>query len=264
MKLTVKSIREKKGKEKIVALTAYDYPFARILDEVGVDIVLVGDSLGMVVLGYDSTLPVTMREMIHHTKAVSRAVKKALIVGDMPFGSYHSSVEQAFRSARRFVQEGSADAVKLEGGGAVIETVKALSRTKIPVMGHLGMTPQTATLLGGYKVQGREPKAAREIVDDALRLEDAGIFSLVLECIPHRLAERITKKLSCPTIGIGAGPKTDGQILVLHDLLGFEGKVHPRFVRRYAQFEKEAKKAFSRYLTDVRASSFPSIKESFE
>lgn len=264
MKLTVKSIRQKKGKEKIVALTAYDYPFARILDGAGVDIILVGDSLGMVVLGYDSTLPVTMREMIHHTKAVSRAVKRALVVGDMPFGSYQISTERAFRNAKRFIQEGGADAVKLEGGEPAVKTVKTLSRQGIPVMGHLGMTPQTATLLGGYKVQGREPKAARKIFDDALRLEEAGIFSLVLECVPYRLAQRITQKISCPTIGIGAGPKTDGQILVLHDLLGFEGTVHPRFVRRYAEFEKEAMLAFSRYASDVRSGSFPSPKESFE
>ena len=264
MRLTVKAIREKKGKEKIAALTAYDFPFARILDEVGVDILLVGDSLGMVLLGYDSTLPVTMREMLHHTKAVSRAVKHSLVVGDMPFGSYHSSTDQAFRSARRFIQEGGADSVKLEGGGAVIATVKALVAGGIPVMGHLGMTPQTATLLGGYKVQGREPKQARQILEDAERLEDAGIFSLVLECVPYRLAERITKKVSCPTIGIGAGPKTDGQILVLHDLVGFEGKVRPRFVRRYAEFEKEARKAFAHYLQDVRSGNFPSLKESFE
>jgi len=264
MKSTVKAVREKKGKEKIVALTAYDYPFARILDEAGVDIILVGDSLGMVVLGYDSTLPVTMREMIHHTKAVSRAVKRALVVGDMPFGSYQISTEHALRSAKRFIQEGGADAVKLEGGEPVVKTVKTLSRQGIPVMGHLGMTPQTATLLGGYKVQGREPKAARKILDDALRLEEAGVFSLVLECVPHRLAQRITQKISCPTIGIGAGPKTDGQILVLHDLLGFVGAVHPRFVRRYAQFENEARKAFSRYASDVRSGSFPNLKESFE
>lgn len=263
MKLTVKPIREKKGKEKIVALTAYDFPFARMLDEVGIDIVLVGDSLGMVLLGYDSTLPVTLREMIHHTKAVSRAVKRSLVVSDLPFGSYQSSVEQAYRSALRLIQEAGADAVKLEGGEPVVKQVKALVRSGIPVMGHLGMTPQTATLLGGYKVQGREPKAARKIIDDAQRLEDAGIFSLVLECVPHRLAERITKKVSSPTIGIGAGPKTDGQILVLHDLLGFEGAVRPRFVRRYAQFEKLAREAFIRYLRDVRSGTFPSLKESF-
>ena len=262
--ITVKTILQKKNKEKIAALTAYDFPFARILDEVGVDIILVGDSLGMVLLGYDSTVRVTMREMIHHTKAASRAVKRALLVGDMPFGSYQSSVDQAYRNARRFLQEGGADAVKLEGGGPVAKTIQKLVRSSIPAMGHLGMTPQTATSLGGYKVQGREPKQAKQILEDAQRLEDAGIFSLVLECVPHRLAERITRKISCPTIGIGAGPGTDGQILVLHDLLGFEGAVHPRFVRRYAEFEKEAKQAFGRYLKDVRSGAFPSLQESFE
>ncbi|MBI4115730.1 MAG: 3-methyl-2-oxobutanoate hydroxymethyltransferase [Candidatus Omnitrophica bacterium] len=264
MKLTVKAIREKKKKEKIVCLTAYDFPFARILDEVGMDIILVGDSLGMVLLGYDSTVRVTLREMVHHTKAVSRAVKRALIVSDMPFASYQGSFDQAFRSAKRLIQEGGAEAVKLEGAGALVKTIKGLIQAGIPVMGHLGMTPQTATFLGGYKVQGREPKAARQILEDAQKLEDAGVFSLVLECVPRKLAEQITKKISCPTIGIGAGPKTDGQILVLHDLLGFEGPVHPRFVRRYASFEKEAKQAFSRYLSDVRSGSFPSLKESFE
>ena len=264
MKLSVKSIYEKKDKEKIAALTAYDFPFARILDSVGIDIILVGDSLGMVLLGYDSTTRVSMREMLHHTKAVARAVRRALVVADLPFGSYQSSPELAFRNAKRFIGEGGADAVKLEGGGAIAKTVKALVRGGIPIMGHLGMTPQTATFLGGYKVQGREPKQARQILEDAEKLEEAGVFSLVLECVPHRLAEKITKKVSCPTVGIGAGPKTDGQILVLHDLLGFEGPVHPRFVRRYAQFEKEAKRAFSRYLSDVRSGAFPSLQESFE
>ena len=263
MKLTIKSIHDKKGEEKIVALTAYDFPFARILDQAGLDMVLVGDSLGMVLLGYESTVRVTMREMIHHTKAVSRAVKRALIVGDMPFGSYQDSFDHAFRNARRFIQEGGADAVKLEGAGPVTKTIEKLIRSSIPVMGHLGMTPQTASLLGGYKVQGREPKQAKQILEDAQRLEDAGVFSLVLECVPTRLAERITQKISCPTIGIGAGPKTDGQILVLHDMLGFEGAFHPRFVRRYAEFEKQARRAVSQYLREVRSGQFPSLKESF-
>ena len=264
MKITVKSIHDKKGKEKIVALTAYDFPFARILDETGVDLILIGDSLGMVLLGYESTLRVSLREMLHHTKAVSRAVKRALVVSDMPFGSYQASADQAFRSAKRLIQEGGAEAVKLEGGGPIIKTVKTLVKASIPVMGHLGMTPQNATSLGGYKVQGREPKQARQILDDAVRLEEAGVFSLVLECVPRRLAERITQKLSCPTVGIGAGPKTDGQILVLHDLLGFQNSVHPRFVRPYADFEEAARKAFSRYAADVRSGSFPSLRESYE
>lgn len=264
IKITVKNIRDKKGREKIVALTAYDFPFARILDESGIDIVLVGDSLGMVLLGYESTVRVSIREMIHHTKAVSRAVKHALIVGDMPFGSYQGSAEQAYRSARRFIQEGGAEAVKLEGASGVVETVKKLVRSSIPVMGHLGMTPQTTSSLGGYKVQGKEPKQAKQIFEDAQKLEDAGIFSLVLECVPRSLAEQITKKVSCPTIGIGAGPETDGQILVLHDMLGFEGPFHPRFVRRYGEFEKETREAVTHFLRDVKSGAFPSLKESFE
>ncbi len=264
VKLTVKSIQEKKGREKIAALTAYDFPFARILDGVGMDILLVGDSLGMVLLGYESTLPVTMRQMLHHTKAVACAAKHALVVADMPFGSYQSSFEKAERNARRFIQEAGADAVKLEGAGPSVKTVKGLVQAGIPVMGHLGMTPQTSTFLGGYKVQGREPGQARQILEDAEKLEEAGIFALVLECVPYRLAGKITKKISCPTVGCGAGPETDGQILVLHDLLGFEGPVHPRFVRRYAQFEKEARQAFSRYLSDVRSGTFPTLQESFQ
>lgn len=263
-KLTIKSIIQKKGKEKIAALTAYDFPFARILDAVGIDIILVGDSLGMVLLGYESTIHVTMREMLHHTKAVARAVKQALVVSDMPFGSYQASGDQAFRNAKRFLQEGGANAVKLEGGRSMAKVVDRLVRGGIPVMGHIGMTPQTATFLGGYKVQGRTSKEVRKLLEDARSLEEAGVFSLVLECVPSRLAEQITRKVSCPTIGIGAGPKTDGQILVLHDLLGFEGSFRPRFVRRYAEFEKEAKKAFGRYLADVRSGQFPSLRESFE
>lgn len=263
MRLTVKSIREKKGREKITALTAYDFPFARMLDESGIDIVLVGDSLGMVLLGYDSTLPVTLREMLHHTKAVSRAVKRALVVGDMPFGSCLSEAA-AQRSAKRFIQEGGADAVKVEGGSELaLKTVKALVHSGISVMGHVGMTPQTATQLGGYKVQGREPEDAEKILEQSSALDKGGVFALVLECVPAKLAEKITQKVSCPTIGIGAGPKTDGQILVLHDLLGFESGVKPRFARRYAELEKASREAFRRYAADVRSGAFPSSKESF-
>jgi 3-methyl-2-oxobutanoate hydroxymethyltransferase len=265
LKTTVKSILDKKHREKIAALTAYDFPFARILDEIGIDIVLVGDSLGMVLLGYDSTVRVTLAEMLHHTKAVSRAVKRALVVADMPFGSYERDEKLAFQNAESLLQKGGADAVKLEGGNErIARAVKALVQGGIPVMGHVGMTPQTATSLGGYKVQGRTPKEAKRILDEAKRLEAAGVFSIVLECVPVKLAGEITRKVSCPTIGIGAGPQTDGQILVLHDLLGFEGPVRPRFARRYAEFEKEAKAAFSRYLRDVRSGAFPSLKESFE
>ena len=265
MKLTAKSIHDKKRKEKIVALTAYDFPFARILDDAGVDIILVGDSVGMVLLGYETTTQVTLDEMLHHTKAVSRAVKRSLVVADMPFGTYEQDAREALRNAKRLVEEGGADAVKLEGGNErIAKTVKALVRSGIPVIGHVGMLPQSVASIGGYKVQGRTPKEAKGILDEAKRLEVAGVFALVLECVPVKLAGEITKKVSCPTIGIGAGPKTDGQILVLYDLLGFEGPVRPRFVRRYAEFEKEAKEAFRRYRRDVLTGRFPSLKESFE
>ncbi|MBI3313705.1 MAG: 3-methyl-2-oxobutanoate hydroxymethyltransferase [Candidatus Omnitrophica bacterium] len=262
MKITTKEIYRKKNKEKIAVLTAYDYPFARILDEEGIDIILVGDSLGMVMLGYDTTLPVTMEDMLHHTKAVSRAVKTALVVADMPYRSYQTPA-QALKNARRFLNEGGADAVKLEGGVKVKAQVKLLIQKKIPVMGHVGMTPQSVKEFGGYRVQGKDPLRAAEIYKDAVLLDDLGIFSLVLECIPSGLAETITKKIKCPTIGIGAGPKTDGQVLVLHDMLGIESKVHPRFVRRYAALEKITRGAVSHYKRDIRRGKFPSRKESY-
>jgi len=263
MRLTAKTIYDKKkNKEKIVALTAYDFPFARILDEAGIDIVLVGDSLGMVLLGYESTLPVTMREMLHHTRAASKAVKKALLVADMPFGSYDTA-DRALRNAKRFLKEGGADAVKLEGGEKICEKVKALIDAGVPVMGHLGMMPQTASLLGGYRVQGKEKKEAKKMIQEAGLLDRLGVFALVLECVPARLAEKITRQIKCPTIGIGAGIKTDGQILVLHDMLGFKSKVHPRFVRQYANLEAVIQKAVETYRTDVLAGRFPAAKESY-
>ncbi len=261
--LTVKSIYDKKKKkEKITALTAYDALLARILDEQEIDIILVGDSVGMVLLGYDTTVPVTMREMLHHTKAVSRGVKHALIVADMPFGSY-DTVERALRNAKRFIQEAGANAVKLEGGQRVQKQIHALVQNGFPVIGHLGMTPQTASQLGGYRVQGRDKKHADEILKDALLLDRLGVFSLVLECVPAALAQKITKKIKCPTIGIGAGQKTDGQVLVTHDMLGFSSSVHPRFVRRYAALEAQIKHAVSEYRKDVLNGRFPSKKESF-
>lgn len=264
-KITVKEIIERKQKEsrKITALTAYDFPFAKLVDEAGIDIVLVGDSVGMVCLGYDTTLPVTMRDMLHHVKAVSRAVKHALIVADMPFGSYQG-VEFAVRNARRFLKEGGAEAVKLEGGRRIMAQVKALRRAGIPVMGHLGMTPQSATELGGYRVQGKSRSDAEQILKDAKALESAGVFSIVLECVPVALAKRITRSLKIPTIGIGAGPYADGQVLVLHDLLGFDSSIRPRFVRRYAPLSQVIRKALRSYKNDVLARKFPSIKESFE
>lgn len=250
----------KKGR-KIVALTAYDYPFAKILDEAGVDIILVGDSLGMVLLGFDTTLPVTMEHMLHHTKAVSRAVKRAMVVADMPYRSY-SSPAKAVRNAKRFVKAG-ADAIKLEGGKKVMWQVQAIRRAGIPVMGHLGMLPQSVKELGGYQVRGKDTKQAKKILEEAKLLERLGIFSLVLECIPAALASRITHEVKCPTIGIGAGASTDGQILVLHDMLGFSGKVHPRFVRKYASLEEVTKRAVANYRQDVLRGKFPSRKESY-
>ena len=263
MRLTAKGIYDKKKKgEKITVLTAYDFPSARILDEAGIDIILVGDSVGMVLLGYESTVPVTMRDMLHHTRAVTRAVKKSFVVGDMPFGSYDSP-EKAVRNAKRFLKEAGADGIKLEGGKKVEAQVKALVDAGIPVMGHVGMTPQTASLLGGYRVQGKERKQAAEILKDAILLDRLGVFALVLECVPARLTEKITRKIKCPTIGIGAGPAANGQVLVLHDMLGFHSKVHPRFVRQYATLERDITAAVEKYRKDVLNEKFPSKDESY-
>lgn len=263
MRISAKAIHDKKAKrEKITVLTAYDFPTARILDQCGLDVILVGDSLGMVLLGYESTVGVTMRDMLHHVKAVSRAVKHSLVVADMPFGAYDNP-QSALRNARRFLKEGGADAVKLEGGKRVEKQIKTLVAAGIPVMGHLGMTPQTASLLGGYKVQGKEKKQALEIQKDAKLLERLGVFSFVLECVPAALAKKITRSVKCPTIGIGAGPETDGQVLVLHDMLGFSSGVHPRFARRYAAIEDEIKKAALDYKNDVIHKRFPTVKESY-
>lgn len=263
-KMTVRDVLAKKReKQKISALSTYDFAFGKLVDESGIDIILVGDSVGMVSLGYASTVPVTMRDMLHHTKAVSRAVKSALIVGDMPFGSYQGSKERAVRNAKRFIQEAGADAVKVEGGFKIREQVKAVLNSGIPVMGHLGMTPQSVTQLGGYKVQGRTPKEAQQILKDALLLEELGVFSIVLECVPLKLAKQIARKLLVPVIGIGAGPDVDGQILVLHDLLGFESGVHPKFVRRYTNFDQIARTAIREFKQDVEEGNFPSLEESF-
>jgi 3-methyl-2-oxobutanoate hydroxymethyltransferase len=262
MKQTPQSINDKKKQGvKITALTAYDYPFARILDEAGIDIVLVGDSLGMVVLGYESTLPVRVEDMLYHTRAVARAVRKALVVSDMPFGSYDSS-RQCLKYAEHLVRAG-AKAVKLEGGKKIEKQVSALLKKGIAVMGHVGMTPQSVNEFGGYKVQGKEKARAQEILADAILLDKLGVFSIVLECIPQALAREITAAVTCPTIGIGAGPACDGQILVLHDMLGFESSVHPRFVRRYAELEKEIKRAAKAYCDDVIAGNFPNQGESY-
>ncbi len=264
IRISVKAICDKKAqREKIAVLTAYDFPFARMFDTAGVDMVLVGDSLGMVVLGHQSTVPVTMRDMLHHTRAASRAVKHALVVADMPFGSYETP-ERALRNALRLIKEAGADAVKLEGGRAVEKQVARLVKAGIPVMGHIGMTPQTASGLGGYKVQGRDPKQAAQILADAKCLDGLGVFAMVLECVPSALAAKITRQVKCPTIGIGAGSGTDGQVLVMHDMLGIESGVRPRFVRRYAELEKTISRAAQDYIRDVRSGKFPSKAESFE
>ncbi len=253
---------KRKG-EPITVVTAYDYPTARLADEAGVEILLVGDSVGTVVLGYDSTLPVTMADMLHHTKAVSRARTSALVVGDMPFMSYQASVEQAVMNAGRLVQEGGADAVKLEGGARVRDAAKRIVEAGIPVMGHLGLTPQSVLAFGGYKVQARGEADQEQLLVDAKALEAAGCFALVLEGIPAKLGAHVSRELQIPTIGIGAGVQCDGQVLVTHDLLGLFYGHTPKFVRRYAELGDATRDAFTRYVADVKARRFPSDAESY-
>jgi 3-methyl-2-oxobutanoate hydroxymethyltransferase len=259
--VTVAEVRDRKAaREPVTMLTAYDHPTARILDQAGVDILLVGDSLGMVVLGHDSTIPVTLDDMIHHTRAVTRGVRRALVVGDMPYGSFHTSADDAVRAGIRFLKEGRASAVKVEGGRVRVGIVRALIEAEIPVMGHVGLTPQSVHRFGGYRVQGRRVEEAAAIVEDAIALQRAGVFSLVLEGIPSQLAKLITEKLEVPTIGIGAGPHCDGQVLVTHDMLGVSG-FRPGFVRVYAELGEAMREAASRYCDDVRAGAFPSREE---
>ncbi|HEX9942008.1 MAG TPA: 3-methyl-2-oxobutanoate hydroxymethyltransferase [Thermoanaerobaculia bacterium] len=247
--------------DRLVMVTAYDFPQGRAADAAGVDIVLVGDSLAMVVLGHPDTLSVTMEEMIHHTKAVRRGVKRALLVADMPYGSFHLGHEQAVGNAIRFVKEAGAQAVKIEGARAGL--VAALAAAEVPVMAHLGLTPQSLHRLGGFKVQGRDEAARRFILDSAVELEEAGAFSLVLECVPAALAAEVTRRLAIPTIGIGAGPDCTGQVLVYHDLLGMEERIAPRFVRRYAELGLLSREAIARFAEDVRAGRFPAPEESY-
>lgn len=257
-KVTTLTFRQKKEcGEPITMLTAYDYPTALAMDQAGVDSILVGDSLGMVVLGYENTLPVTMEEMLHHARAVSRGAKNALLVGDMPFMSYQISVEEALRNAGRFLQQGGMDAVKLEGGRERAEAIRAIVGAGIPVMGHLGLTPQSIHQLGGFRAQGKTASAARRLLEDALLLEEAGCFSIVLESVPARLARFISKRIAIPTIGIGAGAGTDGQVLVTHDLLGLFDRFTPKFVKKYANFHAEMQKAFTAYIADVQENQFP-------
>jgi len=263
-KLSLADLPEwKQQGRKIRMITAYDYPTAVLVDQSPMDMVLVGDSLGMVVLGYESTVPVTMEEMIHHTRAVVRGAKNTFVVADLPFMSYQVSVAQAVENAGRLVKEGGADAVKLEGGADMADTVRAIVRAGIPVMGHLGLTPQTATMLGGLKVQARDAAAARGLVADAKALEEAGVFSMVLEAIPSQLADVVTREVSIPTIGIGAGPHCDGQVLVLHDALGLFQRFVPRFVKRYAELGKEVADALEQYCREVADGTFPAAEHSF-
>jgi 3-methyl-2-oxobutanoate hydroxymethyltransferase len=264
-KVTTRAFREKKERgEPITMLTAYDYPTAAAMDQAGIDSILVGDSLAMVVLGYENTLPVTMEEMLHHCRAVSRGAKTALLVGDMPFMSYQVSVEEAVRNAGRFLQQGNMDAVKLEGGRERIEAVRAITGAGIPVMGHLGLTPQSIHQLGGFRAQGKTATAAKRLLEDALLLEEAGSFSIVLESVPARLAELISQRLHIPTIGIGAGVGCDGQVLVSHDLLGLFDRFTPIFVKKYADFHGEMQRAFGEYIEDVQTKAFPAAEHSVD
>ncbi len=263
-KLTIQDIVMMKASgEKISMLTAYDTSFAGLIDAAGIDMVLVGDSLGMVLLGYDSTIPVTMEEMLHHCRAVSRGVKRAVLVGDMPFMSYQVSENEAITNAGRFLKEAGCDAVKLEGGTEMCSKVKAIVTAGISVMGHIGLTPQTASQLGGYKVQGKDLDSARILLQSARDLEAAGAFSLVLECIPAQLSEAITRAVSIPTIGIGAGKHCDGQVLVTHDLVGMFEKFIPSFVKQYTSLAPEIKKAVATYNEEVKSSTFPDEEHSF-
>jgi 3-methyl-2-oxobutanoate hydroxymethyltransferase len=264
MRVPITEIKEmKRRKEKIPMLTAYDYVTAKMVDEAGVPLILVGDSLGMVILGYESTIPVTMEEMIHHTKAVVRGAKKALIIGDMPFMTYHISIPDALHNAARFIQEGGAQAVKLEGGEVVAEKVRSLVDCGIPVMGHIGLTPQSIHQLGGFKVQGKALEEARKLLNDARVLEEAGAFAIVLECIPAPLSKLITQKLAIPTIGIGAGPDCDGQVLVISDMLGLYTEFVPKHVKQYARLAGEIKNAVSSYISEVKSLSFPTMEQSY-
>jgi 3-methyl-2-oxobutanoate hydroxymethyltransferase len=265
-KITVPSLVLRKSdptSQKIVCITAYDYPTSRLADEAGVDVLLVGDSLGMVVLGYDNTLPVTLDEMIHHTRAVRRATKRALVVADMPFGTYHSDTSEALRNAVRIIKETGAEAVKVEGGERRLELIARLTESEIPVMGHVGLTPQSVNALGGFRVQGKTADAAEQLLRDAHAVEAAGAFAVVLEALPRELAAQITRELRIPTIGIGAGPDCDGQILVANDLLGLTFSAPPKFARQYANVGEVISGAVRNYCDDVRNGSFPSDSESY-
>ncbi|MCA9869536.1 MAG: 3-methyl-2-oxobutanoate hydroxymethyltransferase [Anaerolineae bacterium] len=263
-KVTTRTFRQKKlAGEHITMLTAYDYMTATVVEQAGIDALLVGDSLGMVVLGYETTLPVTMADMLHHCKAVARGARTPLLVGDMPFMSYQASVEEAVRNAGRFLQEGGMDAVKLEGGRERADVVRAITAAGIPVMGHIGLTPQSVALFGGFVAQGKTAEAAHKLVEDALALQDAGCFSIVLETVPDQLAGLISSKLEIPTIGIGAGPNCDGQVLVIHDMLGLYDRFTPKFVRQYARLYAPIVEALESYRDEVIAGQFPAHEHGF-
>lgn len=264
MRVTIATIREKKQKrEKITMLTAYDYASAKLLDEAGIDMLLVGDSLGMVVLGYESTLPVTLEEMLHHTSAVTRGAKNALVVGDMPFMTYQASISEAMHNAGRFLKEAGAQAVKLEGGVRMAETVARLVENGIPVMGHIGLTPQSIHQFGGFKVQGKTPEAARALLADAEALDQAGAFAIVLECVPTPLAKLVTERVSVPTIGIGAGPYCDGQVQVISDILGLLPGFIPKHAKQYVRFGDTIKEVVQSYIEEVRQVQFPTSQQCF-
>jgi 3-methyl-2-oxobutanoate hydroxymethyltransferase len=264
MRVTIAEIREMKQRsEKIPMLTAYDYTTAKTVDEAGMPLILVGDSLGMVMLGYESTIPVTMEEMLHHTRAVVRGARRALIIGDMPFMTYHISVSDALHNAARFIQEGGAQAVKLEGGQTVAEKVRRFVECGIPVMGHIGLTPQSIHQLGGFKVQGKTEEAAEGLFKDACVLEEAGVFAIVLECVPAPLSKLITQRVSIPTIGIGAGPDCDGQVQVISDILGLYSDFVPKHAKQYVKLAEEIKTAVANYMAEVKSASFPTAKESY-
>lgn len=261
---TVSSFLEaKKSNRKISMLTAYDYSTAKILDDAGVDSLLVGDSLGMVVLGYENTLQVTMDDIIHHCKAVARGTKRAMVIADMPFLSYHISVEESVRNAGRLIQEGNAHAVKLEGGKDVEDKIKAIVKAQIPVIGHLGLTPQSVNMFGGFKVQGKNEEQAKKIIDDALLLQDAGVFAIVLECVPEKLSRIISERLEIPTIGIGAGKYCDGQVLVTQDMIGMYKNFVPKFVKQFANLSESINSAVKGYIKDIEEGQFPSKEHTF-
>lgn len=261
---TLTVLAQKQNGDKITMLTAYDYSTAKIIDESGVNCILVGDSLGNVILGYDSTLPVTMEDMLHHTKAVVRGAKNAMVIADMPFMSYQTSVYDAVKNAGRLIQEGGAYAVKLEGGATVCDRIEAITKASIPVVAHIGLTPQSVNSFGGFKVQGKDEQGAKKLIEDAKKVEQAGAFMLVLECVPSRLAEIITNKISIPTVGIGAGKGCDGQVLVYQDMLGMFSDFVPKFVKRYADIGETMKKAFEEYIKDVKNGDFPEEKHCYK